>query len=108
MFVFETKQMAGPRYIVNFPTKRHWRGKSRMADIEIGLDALAEAIKQRNIRSIALPPLGSGLGGLDWSRSAPANRIQGCRTSTIAGSSYSNLQALALMDGPIVRPRSPG
>ena len=66
MFVFETKQMAGPRYIVNFPTKRHWRGKSRMADIEIGLDALAVEIKQRNIRSIALPPLGSGLGGLDW------------------------------------------
>ena len=67
MFVFETQQMAGPRYIVNFPTKRHWRGKSRIADIEIGLDALAVEIKQRNISSIALPPLGSGLGGLDWS-----------------------------------------
>jgi sugar/nucleoside kinase (ribokinase family) len=58
---------AGPaRFIVNVPTKRHWRGKSRMADIETGLDALAQEIKQRNIRSIALPPLGSGLGGLDW------------------------------------------
>ncbi|MDE2767137.1 MAG: macro domain-containing protein [Chloroflexota bacterium] len=66
MFVFETQQMAGPRYIVNFPTKRHWRGKSRMEDIETGLDALAEEIRRRNIRSIALPPLGSGLGGLDW------------------------------------------
>ena len=68
MFVFETQQIAGPRYIVNFPTKRHWRGKSRMEDIESGLDALAEEIKQRKIRSIALPPLGSGLGGLDWSQ----------------------------------------
>ena len=68
MFVFETGQLAGPRYIVNFPTKRHWRGKSRMEDIEAGLDALAQEIEQRNIRSIALPPLGSGLGGLDWSR----------------------------------------
>ena len=68
VFVFETGQLAGPRYIVNFPTKRHWRGKSRMEDIEVGLDALAQEIKQRNIRSIALPPLGSGLGGLDWSR----------------------------------------
>ena len=67
MFVFETGQLAGPRYIVNFPTKRHWRGKSRMEDIEVGLEALAQEIKQRNIRSIALPPLGSGLGGLDWS-----------------------------------------
>ena len=68
MFVFETGQMMGaPRYIINFPTKRHWRGKSRMEDIEAGLNALAEEIAERNIRSIALPPLGSGLGGLEWS-----------------------------------------
>lgn len=66
MFVFELKQTASPRYIINFPTKRHWRGKSRMADIEAGLHALAEEIRSRGIRSIALPPLGSGLGGLDW------------------------------------------
>ncbi len=67
MFVFETGQMMGaPRYIINFPTKRHWRGKSRMEDIEAGLRALAHEITERNIRSIALPPLGSGLGGLDW------------------------------------------
>ena len=68
MFVFETGQMMGaPSYIVNFPTKRHWRGKSRMEDIESGLHALAREISERNIRSIALPPLGSGLGGLEWS-----------------------------------------
>ena len=67
MFVFETGQMS-PSYIINFPTKRHWRGKSRMEDIEAGLTALAEQIRERNIRSIALPPLGSGLGGLDWSQ----------------------------------------
>ena len=67
MLVFETGQMIGaPRYIINFPTKRHWRGKSRMEDIESGLHALAQEISQRNIRSIALPPLGSGLGGLEW------------------------------------------
>ena len=67
MFVFETGQMIGaPSYIINFPTKRHWRGKSRMEDIESGLRALAQEIKERNIRSVALPPLGSGLGGLDW------------------------------------------
>ncbi len=63
LFVFETSQMS-PRYIINFPTKRHWRGKSRMEDIEAGLTALAEQIRERAIRSIALPPLGSGLGGL--------------------------------------------
>ena len=67
MFVFATGQMIGaPRYIINFPTKRHWRGKSRMEDIESGLHALAQEIRERNIRSIALPPLGSGLGGLEW------------------------------------------
>ena len=71
MFVFETGQWTNPRYIINFPSKRHWRGKSRMEDIEAGLAALAEEIRSRNILSIALPPLGSGLGGLDWSQVRP-------------------------------------
>ena len=71
MFVFETGRLDNPRYIVNFPTKRHWRGKSRIEDIENGLDALVAAIGERNIRSIAVPPLGSGLGGLDWSDVRP-------------------------------------
>lgn len=66
MFVFETGHLTNPRYIVNFPTKRHWRGKSRLADIESGLEALVEVIQSRHISSIAVPPLGSGLGGLDW------------------------------------------
>lgn len=66
MFVFDTGQLSGPRYIINFPTKRHWRGKSRMEDIEAGLQALVEIIRQNNISSIAIPPLGSGLGGLKW------------------------------------------
>ena len=66
VFVFETENPGNPRYIVNFPTKRHWRGKSRMADIESGLESLIREIKARGIRSTALPPLGSGLGGLDW------------------------------------------
>lgn len=66
MFVFETGQLTNPRYIVNFPTKRHWRGKSRMEDIESGLRALIEEIVRHRIRSIAIPPLGSGLGGLHW------------------------------------------
>ena len=66
MFVYDSGKMTNPRYIINFPTKRHWRGKSRMEDIESGLRALAQVVAERNIRSIALPPLGSGLGGLDW------------------------------------------
>ena len=71
MFVFRTGQLTNPRYIINFPTKRHWRGKSRMEDIEAGLVALVGEIKSRNIRSIAIPPLGSGQGGLEWSEVRP-------------------------------------
>lgn len=66
MFVFERRRLDNPRYIINFPTKRHWRGKSRMEDIESGLVDLVRVIKARNITSIAIPPLGSGLGGLNW------------------------------------------
>jgi O-acetyl-ADP-ribose deacetylase (regulator of RNase III) len=66
MFVFDTGQLANPRYIINFPTKRHWRGKSRMEDIESGLADLVATLRQYDIRSLAIPPLGSGLGGLDW------------------------------------------
>jgi O-acetyl-ADP-ribose deacetylase (regulator of RNase III) len=66
MFVFDTGQLTMPRYIINFPTKRHWRGKSRLSDIEAGLVDLVEVIRSRGIRSVAIPPLGSGLGGLDW------------------------------------------
>ncbi len=66
MFVFETGRLTPPRYIINFPTKRHWRGKSRMSDIEAGLKALVDTLRERRIRSVAIPPLGSGLGGLDW------------------------------------------
>jgi O-acetyl-ADP-ribose deacetylase (regulator of RNase III) len=66
MFMFETGQLTNPRFIVNFPTKRHWRGASRIEDIESGLEALVDEVKQRGIKSIAIPPLGCGLGGLDW------------------------------------------
>lgn len=71
MFVFDLGQLTRPRWIINFPTKRHWRGKSRMEDIEAGLDALVREIQARGIRSIALPPLGAGLGGLDWRQVKP-------------------------------------
>lgn len=65
MFIFETGKFT-PRFIINFPTKRHWKGKSRIEDIEAGLIALVEEIKSRGIKSVAIPPLGAGLGGLDW------------------------------------------
>ena len=64
--VHDMNSMMNPRFIINFPTKRHWKGKSRMEDIEAGLKALVEEVHRREIRSIAIPPLGCGLGGLDW------------------------------------------
>jgi O-acetyl-ADP-ribose deacetylase (regulator of RNase III) len=71
MLVFETGFLTGPKYIINFPTKRHWKGKSQMKDIEAGLPALLDEIKKRGIRSVAVPPLGCGLGGLDWNQVRP-------------------------------------
>ncbi|MBW1668644.1 MAG: macro domain-containing protein [Deltaproteobacteria bacterium] len=71
MFVFETSSMWNPKYIINFPTKRHWRGKSRLEDIEAGLQALVDEVVKREIKSIAIPPLGCGLGGLDWNTVRP-------------------------------------
>lgn len=71
MFVFETAAMFNPKYIINFPTKRHWRGKSRLEDIEAGLKALVAEVKRLGINSIAVPPLGCGLGGLDWNTVRP-------------------------------------
>lgn len=66
MLIYRTGALTNPKYIINFPTKRHWKGKSRLEDIESGLDALAGDIKALGITSIAIPPLGSGLGGLPW------------------------------------------
>lgn len=55
-----------PKFIINFPTKRHWRDNSRMEDIESGLRALVAQVERLEIKSIALPALGCGLGGLEW------------------------------------------
>jgi O-acetyl-ADP-ribose deacetylase (regulator of RNase III) len=66
MFVVETGQMGPPRLIINFPTKRHWRARSRLSDIRTGLADLRKVISDRKITSIAVPPLGCGNGGLDW------------------------------------------
>lgn len=71
MFVFDTGAFTNPRYIINFPTKRHWKGKSRIEDIDSGLIALAQEVRDRGIKSIAIPPLGAGLGGLDWNDVRP-------------------------------------
>lgn len=66
MFVTETGELEGPRYVVNFPTKKHWRNSSKLEWIECGLEDLKAFIVRSGIRSIAIPPLGAGNGGLPW------------------------------------------
>ena len=66
MFIHENRALTGPKFIINFPTKRHWRSPSRIEDIESGLEALISDVKRLNIRSVAMPPLGCGNGGLNW------------------------------------------
>lgn len=63
--IFAT-QLDDDRWILNFPTKRHWRQPSRLEDIRTGLDALVRTIVELNLTSVALPPVGCGNGGLDW------------------------------------------
>ena len=66
MFVTESPEIDGPRWIINFPTKGHWKANSRIGDIDSGLDDLIKVIGELSISSIAVPPLGAGNGGLDW------------------------------------------
>lgn len=74
--VWATQQLTGPRFIINFPTKGHWKSASRLADIERGLDDLVRVISDLDIRSIAVPPLGCGNGGLDWAVVEPVIRTK--------------------------------
>ncbi|WP_294196905.1 macro domain-containing protein [uncultured Sphingomonas sp.] len=74
VLTYEQHQLFGtgePRFLVNFPTKLDWRDPSRLSYIETGLDALIADIRRLGIRSIALPPLGCGNGGLDWADVKP-------------------------------------
>ena len=72
MLVTERKDlMGGPKWIINFPTKGHWRYPSKMEWIENGLEDLRRVVTEKGIKSVAMPPLGSGNGGLNWSEVRP-------------------------------------
>jgi O-acetyl-ADP-ribose deacetylase (regulator of RNase III) len=70
MFTTSTGKLF-PKYIINFPTKNHWKGKSKIEDVQSGLKALVQEVKQLGIKAIAIPPLGCGNGGLDWAQVKP-------------------------------------
>ncbi len=86
MFITSLNQIFNPKFIINFPTKRHWRDLSNLEDIESGLVALRLEVIKFNISSIAIPPLGCGLGALDWYQVLPlivsfANSLPATKTS---------------------------
>lgn len=69
--VWENPSPSPTRVVINFPTKRHFRSKSRLEDIEATLPALVDAVRTQAIGSVAIPALGAGLGGLAWSDVRP-------------------------------------
>jgi len=71
MFLFEREDLVNPRFIINFPTKTHWKAKSLLEHIEQGLVGLVQVIRDKQIKSIAIPPLGCGNGGLEWAAVRP-------------------------------------
>lgn len=103
MHVWPTGAMAGPRLIINFPTKGHWRAPSRLEDVERGLDYLVRVIRQLGIRSIAVPPLGCGNGGLDWSVVEPLIRSKLSSVPDVDVRLYAPEGAPAAVDMPTPR-----
>lgn len=71
MHVWTNEALTGPRYIINFPTKRHWKERSELGDIKAGLADLVRVVQGLEIKSIAVPPLGCGNGGLEWAQVQP-------------------------------------
>jgi hypothetical protein len=67
MFIYRNQTELNPQYIINFPTKNHWLNESRFQDIVAGLEALKLVLQEYYISSVAIPALGCGLGGLEWS-----------------------------------------
>lgn len=71
MFVTEVHELDGPNWIINFPTKQHWRSPAQLEWITAGLRDLRRFLLENNVKSVAIPPLGAGNGGLDWESVKP-------------------------------------
>jgi O-acetyl-ADP-ribose deacetylase (regulator of RNase III) len=93
MLVVPTGRVVNPRFIINFPTKKHWKGKSKIEFIATGLAALVQEIADRQIQSVAIPPLGCGNGGLEWPDVLP-----------LIKSSFADSNARVLVFGPSSAP----
>jgi O-acetyl-ADP-ribose deacetylase (regulator of RNase III) len=65
------QRRGSPRFIINFPTKEHWRLPSKLEYVRNGLHDLVRQVRRLGIESVAVPALGCGLGGLRWSAVQP-------------------------------------
>lgn len=101
MFIWETGRMINPKFIINFPTKRHWRGMSRIEDIKSGLQALVNDIRRLGIRSVAVPPVGCGNGGLNWKDVRPLIEAAFAELQDVKVSLYSPQGAPAAKAMPV-------
>ncbi|MBS7565904.1 macro domain-containing protein [Mucilaginibacter sp. Bleaf8] len=91
--VVPVNSSTGVKYIVNFPTKQHWRNPSKLIWVEEGLTDLVTQIKVYDIQSIAIPPLGCGNGGLDWGTVKPLieNALAGLNINVVIYEPLQNL-----------------
>ncbi len=99
--VVATRSLFHPRYVINFPTKDHWRGKSKLADIREGLKSLVETVISMGITSIAIPPLGCGNGGLSWAEVRPLIESAFAGLSSVEVNLYEPAGAPAAMSMPV-------
>lgn len=103
VFVHSTgKLIENPKFILNFPTKEHWRSNARLVDIERGLRDLVDQVLQLQVKSVAIPPLGCGLGGLQWSDVEPLIRGAFAQLEGVEATIYSPVGAPAASDMPNV------
>ncbi|WP_297007133.1 macro domain-containing protein [uncultured Corynebacterium sp.] len=105
MHVWPTQTLDGPKFIINFPTKGHWRSPSRLTDIESGLEDLVRVVREEGITSIAVPPLGCGNGGLDWSEVEPRIRAAFESAPDVEVLLFAPVGAPAAVDMPVATER---
>lgn len=103
MFIWDAGALGGdgPRYIINFPTKKHWRSKSNLSDIRAGLEDLVRQVKDLSIKSVAVPPLGCGHGGLRWDQVRPLIENAFAEVSNLTVLLYPPEGAPAAVDQPV-------